>query len=208
MHAYKHAQKQIKREKTTDTGSQRQENQIRRFLIFYPFTGQVCSSQSNIARVYVARRHLSFLSFKRRSLAHSALVLEMADGKSCLLEYMGDGKVHLYDIGMTSEWDCRGSRGDCHIEMEAEGQLYRWTRQNVGAPMTVQVTPQSAKDEMQEISGNDYDFIGNNCHMGQENLRIKWGLGVRRPCGRLFVRCRVGGLSFLSIMFCVIGSSD
>ena len=111
----------------------------------------------------------------------------MTDGKSCLLEYMKDskvGKAHLYDIKKTSEWDCHVCEDHCHIEMEdSDGELYKWSRQKHGVGMTVQVTPQTAKAQMQEIMGNDYNMFSNNCHVAQESLRRKWNLTIDKPFG-------------------------
>ncbi|KAK3739959.1 hypothetical protein QZH41_012799, partial [Actinostola sp. cb2023] len=143
-----------------------------------------CSSTRPIRRVYVIRRSLKILSFHYCTLAHSGLILEMTDGKQCILEYMDDGRSHLYDANPTSTTNCWPWYKRCKklVMKDDKGNPYTWTRQKYGTSTSLypaaRVTPQVAQRQMQARMGSNYDLVTNNCHLGQERLRRKWGMRV------------------------------
>ena len=71
-------------------------------------TGE-CSSRAEITKVFVVRRRLKFAPIKVCKLAHSAVILRTEDNKECVLEYLKDGKAHLYDANPTTRLGCKNS---------------------------------------------------------------------------------------------------
>ncbi|XP_031569832.1 uncharacterized protein LOC116304267 [Actinia tenebrosa] len=146
-----------------------------------------CSSTRLIRRVYVVRRSLriynAFNILRVCHLAHSGLILEMEDGKQCVLEYMGDGKSHLYDARPSRTTNCWFGRKCKKLVMkDDQGQTYTWTRQKTGTPLPRlrRVTPQAAQSKMKNLMGSTYNLLNNNCHLAQEKLRRSWGLKVKQ----------------------------
>lgn len=140
-----------------------------------------CSSRRGIRRVYVIRRNLSFIPHVC-VLAHSGLILEMKDGRQCVLEYMGDGRAHLYDARPSSTRNCWFGRSCKVLKMkDYTGKQYTWTRQKYGVAFPRRqgtVSPQAAYKKMQSIMGYRYNLLKNNCHLAQEKLRRSWGMRV------------------------------
>lgn len=140
-----------------------------------------CSSRRGIRRVYVIRRNLSFIPHVCQ-LAHSGLILEMKDGRQCVLEYMGDGRAHLYDARPSSTRNCWFGKRCKVLKMKDDaGTKHTWTRQKYGTAFPRQlgtVIPQAAWRKMQSIMGYRYNLVTNNCHLAQEKLRKYWGMRV------------------------------
>ncbi|XP_020904511.1 uncharacterized protein LOC110242819 [Exaiptasia diaphana] len=144
-----------------------------------------CSSTQTIRRVYVIRRNLSFSIFKWCALAHSGLILEMTDGKQCVLEYMGNSRTYLYDANPTSTTSCWIKRCKKLVMADEDGKEYTWTRQKYGTSTarypSARITPQKAKQRMKELmQSSTYNLLSHNCHIAQEKLRRDWGMTVPR----------------------------
>ena len=162
------------------------EKKKRGFDIFFIVATSTCSSRSYIARVYVYRRPLAALKLfgKRCQLAHSGLILKMRDGRECVLEYMGDGRAHLYNANYRKKgpkWRAK-LRGAWPISItDYQGNRYtrQSTRQYKGTAVSKRITPQQARSYMQRRMGYNYNLLKNNCHLGQERTRRYLGLTVR-----------------------------
>lgn len=117
-------------------------------------------------------------------LLHSALVLKTFDGKERVLEYALNGKVYLYDAKykITGKCPAGSSGGDCYyIKMrDGLGEEWDWMLQTSGQrlPVWLETSPQAARGKMEQMMGDVYDPIKNNCHMAQERMRKSWGLNV------------------------------
>ena len=115
--------------------------------LFSSTSFSACSSTAFIDRVYVYRRPLSKLKLlgKKCFIAHSGLILKMKDGRECVLEYMGDGRAHLYNANYRItgwSWLARLRKAYSISFTDYQGDTYNWqaTRQYYGKLSSKAVT--------------------------------------------------------------------
>ncbi|XP_048585086.1 uncharacterized protein LOC116620339 [Nematostella vectensis] len=159
-------------------------------LSFYTFhdsqekmSKKASNNADNLMQVWVIKRHLEKFAnpFQRRSLSHSGLLLRTHKGDEFVLEYMADGKAHLYkaEYGLEKE-KVKGVTD--YIRMRDEmGMEWRWVMSCEGAfvPNDVKVTAEQAKRKLQELMGRDYEEVREKPHCAQEAIRRFLGLEIK-----------------------------
>ncbi|KXJ13812.1 uncharacterized protein LOC110239770 [Exaiptasia diaphana] len=153
------------------------------FLVIFENThgaARRCSSNQPVSRVFPLRRRITFPATTGSCyLSHSGLLLEMTDGKACVLEYSTDGNARLYGVKpMYFSFPCNWWK-ECYIVSQSYSGAgtYRWSRDATGYEVNHHsITPKAARDTMQRIMGHHYHMTKRNSHQAQANLRKMWGL--------------------------------
>ena len=111
-----------------------------------------------VVNVKVARRALSMLPGKVGSAAHSALLVTTSSGQQAMVEYLGDGRVHVTHSPDLATWSAQatGEQPDKHHSIDSVANL-----------MTLMT------------ASKQYHLLFHNCHMAQENTRRAMGLHVK-----------------------------
>ncbi|KXJ18312.1 uncharacterized protein LOC110232587 [Exaiptasia diaphana] len=108
-------------------------------------------------------------------------MLKTKNDQEFVLEFMSDGKVHLYkaEYGLDKE---RVPDVTDVIRMRDEmGMEWSWIMQRHGqiVPKNNQVTPNEARKQVQRRVGRDYDIIRTDPHNAQEEMRKYFGVEVK-----------------------------
>ncbi|KAK3753406.1 hypothetical protein QZH41_018355 [Actinostola sp. cb2023] len=130
----------------------------------------------------IKRRLTSFANdFHIRNLSHSGLMLKTKNDQEFVLEFMSDGKVHLYKAEYGLEKEKVPDVTDVIRMRDEMGMEWAWVMQRHGqkVPKDKQVTPTEARKQVQRKVGRDYDTLIENPHYAQEEMRQSMGVEVK-----------------------------
>ncbi|XP_031573641.1 uncharacterized protein LOC116307508 [Actinia tenebrosa] len=151
-------------------------------VIQYSMAGK-CPSNQPIRNVAVVHRRVNLSTTGGCYLSHSGLLLQLADGKSCVLEYSTDGKATL-SAASPFNFDMSCWFKKCYIVDTYDNKDHDyWRTEEKGVPLSQHlgaVSPTSARNQMQDLIGDQFHLLKRNSHQAQQKLRTLWGLPVHK----------------------------